>query len=72
MGAVDAESPSAAGMAVLGIGDANSPIVDDEGCDFLCSGRWRLAELIEIDATAGGDGQKAGRKGLSLLTLHGD
>lgn len=36
-----------------------SPIVDDEGCDFLYSGKQTLAELIEIEAhlqgMAGGD-----------------
>jgi len=62
VGALDADSPSTAGMAVFGIGGvANSPIVDDESCDFLCSGRARLAELIEIDATTDEDGHGTAR-----------
>ena len=40
----------------MGFGGANSPIVDDEGCDFLCSRQYRLAELIEIESRVDGDG----------------
>jgi hypothetical protein len=50
-----------------------SPIVDDEGCDFLCSEEQKSAELIEIEAhrqgMAGGD---AGGRWAQLLTFHVD
>lgn len=46
---------------MLGVWDANSPIVDDESCDFLCKGREMLAELIEIDGRVIEDGHRAGR-----------
>ena len=55
------KAPPQQGWQVLGVWDANSPIVDDESCDFLCRGRGMLAELIEIDATVIGDGHGAGR-----------
>jgi hypothetical protein len=48
-----------------------SPIVDNESCDFLCRGRWRLAELIEIDTVTVDDGEGRERRG-QLLTLHVD
>jgi hypothetical protein len=52
-------------------GGPNSPIVDDEGCDFLCRGRHGLAELIEIDSGWIGDDRGRGGWG-ELLTLHVD
>jgi hypothetical protein len=37
VGAIDADRPSTAGMTRVVIRGTSSPIVDDEGCDFLCS-----------------------------------
>jgi hypothetical protein len=34
----------------------SSPIVDDEGCDFLCIEKQTLAGLLEIDAHRQGMG----------------
>lgn len=46
----------------------SSPIVDDEGCDFLCIEKQTLAGLIEIDAHRQGmGGGDAGGGGLSCL-----
>jgi hypothetical protein len=51
----------------------SSPIVDDEGCDFLCSWRLRLAELIEIGGASIEDAAGSARGvGLQLLTFHVD
>jgi hypothetical protein len=73
VGAGSADNPSAAGMARVMIRGMSSPIVDDEGCDFLCSWRWRLAELIEIDGGPIEDAENgAGGVGLQLLTFHVD
>lgn len=45
-----------------------SPIVDDEGCDFLCSEEQTLAELRGIEAHRQGmAGGGAGGGGLSCL-----
>lgn len=43
-----------------------SPIVDDEGCDFLCKGKNTLAEVIEIGGASSGDGQSRLAKMLGL------
>ena len=59
--------PLLQGWRCLVSGGANSPIVDDESCDFLCSGRDTLAELIEIDATTDDDGHETGSQGFSCL-----
>ena len=48
-----------------------SPIVDDEGCDFLCIEKQRLAELVEIDAHRQGmGGGDAWGRWAQLLTFH--
>lgn len=60
-------APPQQGWRYWASGGANSPIVDDEGCDFLCSGQSRLAELIEIEGMVDGDGQDTGRSGWSCL-----
>lgn len=61
-------APPRQGWQEFDVGGMISPIVDDEGCDFLYGGRQMLAELIEIEAhgqrMAGGD---AGGDGLSCL-----
>jgi hypothetical protein len=49
----------------------SSPIVDDEGCDFLCTRQQTLAELIETDGAyieGAEDAVEGG--GLGLLTFH--
>jgi hypothetical protein len=49
----------------------SSPIVDDEGCDFLCTGQQTLAELIETDgACIESAGDAVEDDGLGLLTFH--
>lgn len=52
-------APPRQGWQEFDVGGMISPIVDDEGCDFLCSEKHTLAELIEIEARrqgmAGGD-----------------
>lgn len=55
-------APPPQGWRVFAMGGhSHSPIVDDEGCDFLCRDTGRLAELIEIEGEAGGDGQPTGQ-----------
>jgi hypothetical protein len=55
-------------MAGVGIRGMSSPIVDDEGCDFLCRWKQTLAELIEIDGASIGDTMDAVRAlGVSCL-----
>jgi hypothetical protein len=52
------------------------PIVDDEGCDFLCGGEEKLAKSRETGAAEAGvaeDKWRAGvltSVGLRLLTFH--
>ena len=74
VGNANAESPSTTGIAgVRCWGVIISPIVDDEGCDFLCSERQTLAELIETvvhrQGMAGGDTRG---RWAQLLTFHVD
>jgi hypothetical protein len=66
-------APPQQGWPELCFGGTSSPIVNDEGCDFLYSWRWRLAELIEMDGEAIEDAENgAGDVELQLLTFHVD
>lgn len=64
-------APPRQGWQEFDVGGMISPIVDDEGCDFLCIEKQTLAEVIETEAHRQGmAGDDAGGRRAQLLTFH--